>query len=357
MKNQNKGEWSELYVLLKLIEHPMLYLANDDLEINYDAKIPVFKIIHYEDSVITPVEYTPLVDNGDTITRKDLSGLRSILIDRNSLKKHVSELFNQIANAPKNSRSFTIPHSSDYMAEVGCIAIKAGSLKKADIILDIIDRGQERKDVGYSIKSMIGGASTLFNASQHSGIKYKVTSYSESVEIINALIGNKKYQKRVKTIIEKGGKINFDSMSPIFAKNLSYIDTNFPEMLAAMVKNYYLGKGAAMQDVVQRYAAENQMDESLVEYKVKQFLLNAALGMTPGKLWDGYIKAEGGYLVVKDTGELACYQAYSRDKFADYLYKNTKIDTPSGGRHKFGNLALKEDGLEITLNFQIRFNN
>jgi len=32
---------------------------------------------------------------------------------------------------------------------------------------------------------------------------------------------------------------------------------------------------------------------------MKNFLVSIALGMVPGKIWDGFTKAHGGYIVVK----------------------------------------------------------
>lgn len=39
------------------------------------------------------------------------------------------------------------------------------------------------------------------------------------------------------------------------------------------------------------------------------------LGMMPSKVWTGELDATGGYLVVKDNGEILCYHIYNRNEF------------------------------------------
>lgn len=42
-------------------------------------------------------------------------------------------------------------------------------------------------------------------------------------------------------------------------------------------------------------------------YKIKQFLLAFALGMTVSSPWDGCFNANGGYIVVKKDGDVIGY--------------------------------------------------
>ena len=45
-------------------------------------------------------------------------------------------------------------------------------------------------------------------------------------------------------------------------------------------------------------------DEGLISHKVKDLLVASALGMEPNTQWDGLEDANGGYIVVKDDGEV-----------------------------------------------------
>ena len=74
--------------------------------------------------------------------------------------------------------------------------------------------------------------------------------------------------------------------------------------------------------------------------------------MTSKKPWNGSFDVSGGYIVVKENGDILCYHLYNWEDFQEYLFNSTFIDTPSTTRHKFGKL----EGDKLKLNFQIRFN-
>ena len=98
-------------------------------------------------------------------------------------------------------------------------------------------------------------------------------------------------------------------------------------------------------------------DQKYYEYKVKNFLTASALGMVPHTPWNGRYEANGGYLVVKDNGDLLCYHFYDRNLFEDYLFYNTKTDSPSATRNRYAILYKEknDDRLYFKLNLQVRF--
>lgn len=78
--------------------------------------------------------------------------------------------------------------------------------------------------------------------------------------------------------------------------------------------------------------------------------------MTPAKEWKGRYDANGGYLVVRNDGEIVCYHFYNRNDVEDYLYNNTRFERGSRTRHHYGKLYRENDGkVYIKLNLQIRF--
>jgi len=100
---------------------------------------------------------------------------------------------------------------------------------------------------------------------------------------------------------------------------------------------------------------DNQFAHTFYDYKVKRFLTDVALGMTPSKVWTGELDATGGYLVVKENGEVLCYHIYNRNEFEDYLFTNTKLETASSTRHEFGKIYKENGQYYFKLNLQIRF--
>jgi type II restriction enzyme len=77
--------------------------------------------------------------------------------------------------------------------------------------------------------------------------------------------------------------------------------------------------------------------------------------MMPSKVWSGEYDATGGYLVVKNDGEILCYHIYNKNEFENYLINNTKLETASSTRHGFGTVYEENDSLFFNLNLQIRF--
>lgn len=77
--------------------------------------------------------------------------------------------------------------------------------------------------------------------------------------------------------------------------------------------------------------------------------------MVPSTVWDGFTRAYGGYIIVKETGDIICYHLYNREDFLIYLYENTKLESASSSRHDYGKLYKKGEEIFFNLNLQIRF--
>lgn len=90
-------------------------------------------------------------------------------------------------------------------------------------------------------------------------------------------------------------------------------------------------------------------------YKIKELMTNIALGMMLTSQWSGNYEATGGYIIVKEDGDVLCYHIYNRNEFREYLYNNTKFDTPSKSKHHFGVIEEVDSKQILKLNLQIRF--
>jgi type II restriction enzyme len=152
-------------------------------------------------------------------------------------------------------------------------------------------------------------------------------------------------------------RITGDTLS----RNLILIDSKLDALLAEMVLLYYTTTKSKIKDITEDLELRNPLGfpsdstHKFYEYKIKNFLTEIALGMMPSKVWNGIYDATGGYLVVREDGEIVSYHIYDRNQFENYLFNYTKLETASSSRHKFGRI-YKEDGkLFINLNLQIRF--
>ncbi|MCD6556430.1 MAG: HpaII family restriction endonuclease [Bacteroidales bacterium] len=356
----NKGEWSEFYAFIKILTDGKIFTANEDLEILKDKFYLVLKIIREEG--IGKKSYDISKNNGKIVIN-DENGKLIKIIESGKIKSSVVNIFEEMKKS--TGTTFEISLAEKIMKDLRCTQIKASSRKKADLLLVLHDKKSPTfPELGFSIKSMLGSPSTLLNASGATNFVYKIvdSKNSSNKEEINDLSGASKVRDRAKKIYQFGSKIEYLKMdSDGFRKNLRKIDSNFPEIIAEIIKLYYNGKGPKVSDLVDELSKNKKFCEKMdfvksdFIFKIKRFLSDVALGMTPKKEWDGYAQAHGGYIIVKENGEIICYHIYNRDEFEEYLYSKTKLDTPSTGRHRFGDVYEEGGEKRIKYNLQIRF--
>ena len=356
----NKGEWSEFYAFIKILTDKTIFAADENLEKLQDKYFTVLKIIREE--VKEGRKIYNIAEDKNKINIYDEKNKILHTAQADKIKKSVSKIFKKMKES--KSSSFPVLIAEPIMEELLCTQIKASCGNKADLILIIHDRiSPTSPELGFSVKSMLGSPSTLLNASGATNFVYRVENLeNKRTGDINEVHGHSKIRERSKIIYGNKGKLMFDGLeNKSFKKNLSMIDTILPEILAELLKNYYDGKATTMQNLVENLCQNEALNEKYnlskeaYEFKIKSFLVAVALGMTPNKEWDGFTKAHGGYIIVKEDGEIVCYHLYNRDEFQNYLYKNTKFDTPSTTRHKFGNIYQENGEKKIKLNLQIRF--
>ncbi len=354
----NKGEWSEFYAFLKILEDKKLFAADKNLDIIADKFFIFKKIIREEVNAETKIfdltkpDICILNTQGDVLKK----------ISSQTLKSKTASIFEKIKNTA--GTTFALPEAQTLMEELLCTQIKADSSKKSDIdgvINDRISNKEER--LGFSIKSMVGGASTLLNAGKTTNFIFKITNLDVyKIDAINSIEGRTKIQDRLKNIIDNGGTLNFDKvLKNEFSMNLRKIDTALPIFLAQMLQDFFLGRANKISNLVDMLDTNETLRKSFnlsksdYEYKIKSFLETATLGMVPSKVWDGFTKTYGGYIIVKNNGEVICYHLYNRDEFLTYLYENTKFESASSSRHNYGKIYQRENEMYFNLNLQIRF--
>lgn len=356
----NKGEWSEFYAFIKILTDKIIYSADENLNKMEDNFYFALEIIREETQ--TGIKTYDISNDNEKIHIKDSNQKEIAVINSSEIKSKVNEIFEYIKN--NGDRTFSIQIGQETMETLKCTQIKASSATKQDLIIKIHDPVTTIKpELGFSIKSMLGSPSTLLNSSGATNLRYKINGTNIDIQTINAIDSRSKILDRVNKIHEMGGEIEFENLeSEIFRKNIRKIDSLFPEILAEILLAFFMGKGKKLSELVE-YLDESEIlskkfdfSKEDVEYKIKEFLVSIALGMTPAKEWDGYTKAHGGYIIVKEDGEIVCYHLYNRNEFQEYLYNSTRLDTPSTGRHGYGEIYEKEGNKYLNLNLQIRFN-
>jgi type II restriction enzyme len=353
----NKGEWSEFYAFLKILEERKLFAADKNLEI-IDGKYFVFHKIIREEKDETAKIYD-ISQSPTQVLITDDEGKLLKEFDTASLKEKTLKIFERIKH--EKSPSFNIPEAQELMNEMLCTKVKASNAKKADLVAIIYDRiSKTMPMLGFSIKSMIGGASTLLNSGHTTNFIYEVHGFEGEIGKVNAIQTRAQVRDRIHEISAHGGSFEYVGVSnEQFESNMKMIDTALPEFIAQMLLGFFSNVHRTVADLTSELSKNEKMKLKFgvtnYEFKIKNFLDAIALGMVPSRSWDGFSKAQGGYIVVKENGDVVCYHLYNRDEFRSYLYENTKFDAPSTTRHGYGELYEEDGKFYFKLNLQIRF--
>lgn len=360
MKNLtgNIGEWSEMYVLFRLLADGRIYAADANLNKLDKVFFPIIKIIREENKGEVCEYHT-----GKTI-KIYLNGKELTSVSNEDFEHEADSLLSNIVGKKKGA--FDIPGTEEFMKSINCHKLSAPSQDKADINMQIKDINTGYcPEVGFSIKSELGSAPTLLNAGKTTNFVFAITpengDIGEDANDIYSMRGGKKRKDvkgRIEFISENGGLRYLKMDNDTFKSNLELIDSSMDRLIAETLLYYYRDGISSCRDMVDRLKEENPMDYGNVnayEYKFKKFLSAVALGMKPATAWDGYDEANGGYIIVTEAGDVVAYHIYNRNFFEDYLLNNTKYDTSSTSRHEYG--SVYQEGYEerIKLNLQIRF--
>ncbi|MBW7838370.1 MAG: HpaII family restriction endonuclease, partial [Chitinophagaceae bacterium] len=318
----NKGEWSEIYTLLRVIADKKLFAGDSNLNKIENLIFPIIKVLRDESDGTFEFSY-----NKDLVIVKNND--EEIRINVNEFQKQAQFLLTKLKE--KTGATFSIPEIEKFINSFNSHSLKAKSTVKSDIRIVIHDqRTGANPELGFSIKSQLGRASTLLNAGKTTNFVYKVNILNltaKQIKDINAIDTKSKIKDRIEGLQKLKGKFSFEQPeSSVFENNLVLIDSALPKIISEIVFLFFTSNFSKTSELVAEISAKNPLSYNLdnnhpfYSYKIKRFLTDIALGMMPSKVWTGVLDATGGYLVVKDDGEILCYHIYNRNEFEDYLF-------------------------------------
>jgi hypothetical protein len=383
MLTGNKGEWSEAYVLIKLLAEGKLYAADENLQKIDDVFYPILKIVREE--IDGNRDY--ILNGKIKVVDADSKELLTSVPVETVLRKSI-EFFGELKNA--KGRSFSLPNQEDFLNKLYVSSFKAKSKDKSDITLVVHDLKTGKKPTfGFSIKSLVGKKSTLFNPSVGTNFIFKITTQGSAIDAdsfnertYNEALLNKtaKISHRLNELDELGADVELSHIqSETLHLNLTLIDSSLHLIVGKMLYYKYRFGISKLSDLVDKLNEENPLLFNLIsghpfyEYKLKNLLTDSALGMTTETVWTGNYDATGGIILVRNDGEILCYHIYNKNEFQDYLLNNTKLEQASTSEDKerpghpslsktakpfkFGWIYREEGETFIKLNLQIRFTN
>ena len=159
-----------------------------------------------------------------------------------------------------------------------------------------------------------------------------------------------------------GGVLKYaDVADKVFRCNLGMIDLHFGRLLAEMVRLMHLEEVTRISQLVERMEEMNPLkikDELITKhgfyrYKMRQFLLAAALGLRPAKIYTGKPGAIGGMLLVQGDGSVWLYDTSDTETFAEFLYQNSRLLKGDVEKDKYGFLERENGTYYFKLNVKI----
>lgn len=354
----NKGEWSELYVFLKLLAEGRLYSADSDVNVLEEIYYDVLSIYRLEEegrrtySIDKLAQKINISKVGEQTVEKEF--------DVSLFLSHAEKILTEIKG--HKTGGIQIPEVDIFAKNIMLQGLCASAREKADIHMKTYDyKTGTQPDLSFSIKSQLGSPATLLNASRTTNFKYRV-EHNMNDQIMVQFNTIKNFKEKFNLLERYGVNVIFeDVINRNFLSNLLLMDGYLPQIIAEYLKESFLSNEKKLDVLTPIVAANNNLEiehENLIlfySYKWKEFLTNVALGVLPGSIWDGEYEATGGYIIVKEDGDIVCYHIYNRNEFRSYLYKNIKFENGSTSRNNFGNIYKEGSDYYLNLNLQLRF--
>ena len=298
MLTGNKGEWSEIYVFLKLLADGILNAADANLNAIPNVYYPIIKILRQEAAAKREFSI-----NGSIKIIDGNSNKLKLTIPIADFVQKSQELFNSLKAA--KGRSFSFPAIEAFLNSIDVKNLAALKTDKADIRVVVHDLNTGLKPtLGFSIKSMLGGDSTLFNPAAGTNFIFKITKptgqnfnikkFNSDTLAKSKQTKNSKISLRLTELENLKFKIKFLKIqSDNLQLNLKLIDSQLPEILAYMVYCKYKTGKSKLKELLTEINLQNPISfdvskgHPFYEYKIKNFLTENALGMTPETVWTG----------------------------------------------------------------------
>jgi hypothetical protein len=376
----NKGEWSELYVLVSLLAEGKLYQSDFELNKDHDNVYDIIKAYKSE------TDYNLEFERNENIvlSKIDEKKIEQICSLSISDLENISKLLYDGIKTGKG-KSFAIINVDDFIQTTQIQKLKADAKVKADIRLKIYDhRLAKETDLGFSIKSLLGGNSTLFNTGMGNNFIYSVENkLNESILDFNKRTykpsgGLSKLTYRLQELDKIGATLNFKHIqSSQLWKNLKMVDGDLPYILAYALYYRWMDREpnfSKISEILEKkdplnFYNNQPSEQRLYEYKLKRFLTEAAMGMTSETPWLGEYDSFGGVIIAKNDGDIVCFHIYDFNLFRNYLIENTKFEQPSTGedntipgtprqtgkKYHYGWLFENDNELNFKINLQVRF--
>lgn len=374
----NRGEWSEVYIFFKVIIDRKLYTADAKFNPIKNVYLDVLGVLREEVkgqvynyktgdkvAILLNNELVECVPTQEFVKYKDILWK---LIEENTETTFSSEIVENFLNSiyvynPKSPANIVSPFCGGTV----------------DIVIETKDRSGFNRILGFSCKSDLKSSSTLLNASKdNTNFVFEVTGPmdDEKMRHFNNLFKEVKRKgvicydvataDRMAYLHHIGCNLHFvGTAKPLARINLIKCGgMEMPSIVAGMLKEFYynnLTGRTTMEDCIQFLAEKDSAGygfddlEATYRCKIAQLLLSTFTGMRLGSKWNCKQIVNGGYIVVKNNGDVVAFHSTIADEFKDFLVAKMVMESPSHSRHNDMVIYKENDKYYLKLGLQLRF--
>lgn len=346
----NKGEWSELYSFLYLIDNPNLVIVDENLQPKNDKTFKILEFILANNTQYKIVDHNVI---------KLLPSGRNKAYDIHEIAHQYKILLQKIMAHKSAKGTFDIQEVQPLIdGLLDGDKLKGSSKVKGDLKAIVFDNSRNSHlTISYNIKSELGAKATLLNASSHTNFIYEVKNINDTMmHQSNKITTRTKLIDKCEFLTSNGAIFDFmKTQSPVFSNNLKLIDSNLDKILAKMLLLSY-EKNTKDIKVLLSSIISDATSEVFYKKKIGDFANAVTFGMRASEVWDGVNKVNGGIIIVTKTGAVYLLDLiYFKSIVDKYLIDNIKLDSPSSRRYKMFEIYKKNNKYYFKLNLQIRF--
>lgn len=360
MFNATKRELGELYTFFRLLADGSVCMGTPDAGRNETRRMPIALIQREEHDGTRRyyIESEQIRMVGGEVDKEKRFVPATDKEERSLLRTDFDEAASLILTLLKGAsgNDVEVPDALEaFLDEAGIYDLEAKTDDRTDFSVAFwhVDAPLSGFNVRCRLAPMnplLDGGRTANLKLEQSGVKFAVPTVNK----INALPESPtEVTERMLMIERLGGVLKYaDVADRVFRCNLLMIDLHFPRMLAEMVRLMHLEGISRVHELTERIREINPLkikDELIAkhgfyEYKMKQFLLALALGMRPAKIYNGTDSAVEGIFLTDGNGDVHCYHQSDRRTFAEFLFRNSRLEKSSLEKDKYGFLE-RENGI------------
>lgn len=352
-----KREWSELYAFLRLLSDGFVCEGLPDLSCMDMERIPVAGIKREEHDGTRRY----LVEDGDV-------HIVGESVDKRFPRSRFTTVADKILSAIRQSSADEVESPDgveEFLDEISLFDLEAKTEDRTDFSISFYAPSVPAK--GFVVRSRIGRMIPLLDGGRTANMKYELVGAklpAPAVSKVNNFGEEDDVLGRILMAERLGCSLKFvDAADKIFRANLCMIDLRFPRLLGEMVKTMHMEGVTKVSELTSMLETVNphKIKEELItkngyyRHKIREFLMAAATGMRPAKIYRGRESAIKGLLMVDADGLVRCYHDGRQDAFADFLFDNTRLEKGPVQKDNYGYIE-RENGLYyMKLNLKVGF--